>query len=495
MTTRAIIEAQSGRLIRLAFLVGALYFVSLTIVDADLWGHVLFGRDIVTQGALHTVDPYSFTSDRAWINHEWLAEVLLYLAFAAGGSLGIVALKTGLVTGVLVLMLRALKRAALEPIHHDALIAIAIVVMYSRIHFARPQVFSLLLFAFLLHSLISADRGNRRWLLLVPINFALWANLHGGFIVGLGVLCLWLVVRFFQVGGTKSRAALILLGLLSLGATLLNPYGFGLWQFLWSTVGLSRDIADWRPIFSPGPLMWAPFMTAAGICVFMMVKAGARLNWAYKLIVAMLMLGAMRVSRLDAFFGIAMVMLVGPALSRSRSSVRPAADAPAASAFRYRPVFLAVATVIVLTGVSYGIKSGRCIEVFGAPESATIEFFKTHAARSRVLTFFNWGEYAIWHLGPDVLVSMDGRRETIYSEDLFGAHSRFYHGQPDSTALVTRLAPDFVWLPAGLAVVETLVKEGWYPVFRGPVSTILGKNPGMLFEDQRSDPARCFPES
>jgi hypothetical protein len=489
-----IVEAQILRLVRLSLFVWAVYIVSTTRVDPDLWGHVLFGRDIVTHGAIQTVDPYSFTSDRAWVNHEWLAEVLLYLAFAAGGSLGIVALKTGIVTGAFGLMLGAIKRAALKHVHQDKLMALAFVVILPRILPARPQVFSVLMFALLLHSLMAADRGNRRWLLVVPISMAVWANLHGGFIVGLGVLCMWLLVRLLQGQDAKSNAALVAVGLVSVAATLVNPYGFRLWQFLWSTVGLSRPgISDWQPMFSLPAITWVPFVIAAAVCMFMMLKAGARLDWAYRLIIAALFLGAMRVGRLNAFSAVAMVMLVAPSLNPSDGSV--ARDVFVVSAFRHCRVFLTVATVIVLAGVSYGLKSARCILVMGAPESAAIEFFKTHASRARVLTFFDWGEYAIWHLGPDILVSMDGRRETVYSEDLFNRHNELYQGKPDATAFVGRLAPDFVWLPSGFGVVETLIKAGWHTVFRGPVSTILAKDAGLPVWNQPSngDANRCFP--
>ena len=34
-----------------------------TYADADLWGHVRFGLDILSAGHLPSVDPYSFTSD------------------------------------------------------------------------------------------------------------------------------------------------------------------------------------------------------------------------------------------------------------------------------------------------------------------------------------------------------------------------------------------------------------------------------------------------
>ena len=44
--------------------------VTTTLADPDLWGHLRFGLDMIESRALHTVDPYSFTADRPWINHD-----------------------------------------------------------------------------------------------------------------------------------------------------------------------------------------------------------------------------------------------------------------------------------------------------------------------------------------------------------------------------------------------------------------------------------------
>jgi hypothetical protein len=80
-------------LIRVALALVLLVVVSHTRADPDLWGHVLFGKDIVSGARVPDTDPYSFTSDRAWINHEWLAESVMYVAFAIGGGVGLVFLK------------------------------------------------------------------------------------------------------------------------------------------------------------------------------------------------------------------------------------------------------------------------------------------------------------------------------------------------------------------------------------------------------------------
>ena len=66
--------------VRLVVFVFLAIAVARTVADVDLWGHVLFGRDIVNQREIPVTDPYSFTSDRPWTNHEWLAESIMYLS-------------------------------------------------------------------------------------------------------------------------------------------------------------------------------------------------------------------------------------------------------------------------------------------------------------------------------------------------------------------------------------------------------------------------------
>src|SRR4029434_523005 len=75
--------------------------VTTTLADADLWGHLRFGLDILAAKSLHTTDPHSFTSDRAWINHEWLSEVLTAVAYRSFGTLGLGLLKAAMIAIVL----------------------------------------------------------------------------------------------------------------------------------------------------------------------------------------------------------------------------------------------------------------------------------------------------------------------------------------------------------------------------------------------------------
>ena len=86
----------AARLLPLATLLVLTCFLAGTSADADLWGHLTFGRDIVRTHAVGATDPYSFTSDRPWVNHEWLAEAIMWIFYAAGGGAGLIVLKLSL---------------------------------------------------------------------------------------------------------------------------------------------------------------------------------------------------------------------------------------------------------------------------------------------------------------------------------------------------------------------------------------------------------------
>ena len=91
---------------------------SRTVADLDLWGHVRFGQDILAAHSLPRQDPSSFTSDRPWVNHEWLAEMLMAGAYTVAGSAGLIALKWALCAATLAVLWRALRRAGSENSDH-----------------------------------------------------------------------------------------------------------------------------------------------------------------------------------------------------------------------------------------------------------------------------------------------------------------------------------------------------------------------------------------
>jgi hypothetical protein len=124
---------------------------------------------------------------------------------------------------------------------------------------------------------------------------------------------------------------------------------------------------------------------------------------------------------------------------------------------------------------------------------------RQRALSGRVVTFFRWGEYAIWHLPPSLKVSMDGRRETVYSDATIDGHLSLYDGNDKGLAYLDALGSDYVWLPRLLPVSGTLQARGWAPIFTGPSSVVLARNDvaRRFRAEPVSSPAvptsRCFP--
>ncbi len=72
---------------------------------------------------------------------------------------------------------------------------------------------------------------------------------------------------------------------------------------------------------------------------------------------------------------------------------------------------------------------------------------RLEAERGNLAVFFNWGEYALYLLYPGVLVSIDGRYETVYPEEVVRANWDFTRGAPGSAAFLDTYPADFALYP------------------------------------------------
>jgi hypothetical protein len=490
--------SSAERLLRAGFLVLLVAIIAFTRTDPDLWGHVRFGIDMIHDGTVHEADRYSFTSDKPWLNHEWGSEIAMGSAFLLGGNAGLFALKLAIVGGVLVLLHAALRREGIvNRGHRDLAAGLAVIVTIEQAHNIRPQLFSLLCFSILLVLLMRA-RDDRRALIALPPLFAVWANLHGGWIVGGAVLLLW-TVGLITSAAEARRAALAYAaaGAVSLAATLLNPHGFALLAFLRATVGFGRaDIAEWQPVYAVGRNVLAIWILVAALAAAgVRQRAKTRLDPARLLIVVALAVASFRVNRLLAFFGLATLFLYGGALFGAMARRATPRRAPGRAA-----VFTAgaLAVVMILAAGKVAATQASCIAIDSraTPEPDAVRFFQAHGGRGRLLVWFDWGEYALWHLSPDLQVSLDGRRETVYSARMQDAHLRFYFDAPAASVLPRDLDADYIWIPNGLPVVERMLDDGWIDVYRGEQSVILARaaaSPPAASSPAVSAGRRCFP--
>src|SRR5262249_30648948 len=66
------------------------FFACLRAGDPDSWWHLKAGQEVWQTHSIPTTDHWSFTvNGNPWTPHEWLSELTIYLAYAAGGLQGL----------------------------------------------------------------------------------------------------------------------------------------------------------------------------------------------------------------------------------------------------------------------------------------------------------------------------------------------------------------------------------------------------------------------
>ncbi len=473
--------ADIGAALRPAAWITMGYAVVKTTTDPDLWGHLRFGLDIIRDRALTPIDPYSFTQDLPWVNHEWLSEVVMGLAYLAGGETGLMGLKALLAVATLAVLAGETRDAA-DELRWPAMTVGALASLPLTLTL-RPQLWTWLFLA-VLCSLINGPVRRRWWAVVL---FVPWVNLHGGWIVGAGIIGLWAVVRAWDEPSER-RALAGLLAACSV-ATLATPYGWHLWAFLASTVRLSREgINEWLPIWRYSWQMMA--LWAAGtLCVAWTARqVGMRPILAKAAPLGALAGAALWVSRLVPLYVLAALALLAPRwrrgpTARSSPSAKIWIDAGAA----------AVALVFML---STGMLP-RCvaIEEGEQPDRQIVTALKSAGAAGRLVTSFNWGEYVIWHHGPTLRVSVDGRRETVYSPGLLDQLLAIEGGKGLDT--LERLAPDYAWLPLPSAAPAEawLLAHGYRVDFRTDKSFLAVRAGLPVVPVGQAAASTCFPGS
>jgi hypothetical protein len=245
------------------------------VEDLDWHWYIGVGRWIVENRDVPIAEPFSFTAaGDPYRAEHWLSELLFYLAHAAGGTALLVTLKAGLFTAMAVglTLVGARKAGAAPAALVTALITLASVgQMHLRLLILAP--------AILLAQVILLERwratGKGLWWQL-PLA-CLWINLHGSGPLAVAVLGTYLVgevtLRRDRRDTQRVGIALVGAGL----ATLLTPYGWGLWQEAWAHLATESHHENLREF---GPLTTIPLWHRALLgLVLLLILAGLACGW------------------------------------------------------------------------------------------------------------------------------------------------------------------------------------------------------------------------
>ena len=175
-----------------ALLIPALAFQALrkvgTIYDSDTWWHLATGRLILERKAIPRVDPFSWTAaGETWQPNGWLSDAFLAVVEKMGGLPLVALLRPTFMVLIGIVVYAIGRRTGAGP--WSAVAAAALAVFFAEPFVVeRPQLFSFVLLPVVVISARSALRGSTPALIGTIALTALWANLHGVFVVGVGVV-------------------------------------------------------------------------------------------------------------------------------------------------------------------------------------------------------------------------------------------------------------------------------------------------------------------
>jgi hypothetical protein len=456
------------------------------IQDPDFWWHLRVGRWMVENGRLPSHDLFTYTVPvHVWTDHEYLTEVLMWLVYSATGAVGI-AILFGLVTWAgFWLIYRQVRRQPFVIVGLGlALGALAGWPIWG----PRAQMITFALSCLELYWLQGYLSGRSRALNFFPLVMAVWANLHGGWVIGFAWLGVALVAELVGWAWDRSNPAhrahvrfLAIITAASLVAVLATPHGLSLYLYPFQTQGSvaqQKLIVEW---FSPDfhQTYLRPFEAMVFIAIAGFALRRPRL-YEFLLTMAALGLALQSVRHVALFVAAATPVMIGSyseywkelASSRGWKLSLPARPLFAATTAVVLVVVFLVALFKIDSDISPTVQ--QKLDADSYPIAAADWLAAHPEVGTRMYNQYGWGGYLAYRFYPD-----PNRRVFIFGEaelmgdPLLNQYNDVQNLRPDWKAILDQYRVDYVIFNKGEALSNVLATQPeWTIAYHDDVAVI-----------------------
>jgi hypothetical protein len=359
----------------------------------------------------------------------------------------------------------------------SSILAVAIAAPFLDV---RPQLYTLLGVSVLLN--LALLRRPKLWELILL--FVVWANLHGGFLFGLMLLG----IMVFPWRDLRAEAVYRCAGLV-IGpaiAVLINPYGLEAYayplEYALNSDSPFRGLAEWRPPFEPGGIRSSlyPLGLLLGT-LLMLMSAVPRIRSAvglYPEIAAMVALTAamsLTSRRFVILYAVALALLFAPFFTYALARLP-----------RRVPVSALVLGLALGLGVvrlnAYTLRSEPAFHYLTAeyayPESL-LEFARLNELSGKTFAYYNWGGYIHLHAEGDLPVFIDGRANTLFTDDIYREYVSILAGKPGWLEKIEASGARYVIWPhsrGGQRLASELVATGrWVLLYEDAAGVLVAR--------------------
>lgn len=415
--------------------------------DGDTGYHVRAGELILKTLSIPRLDTFSLHAPPLpWTAHEWLSEAIMALIHNFSGMTGVVIFFCALISLAYLLLFRFVRGYC-----RNILVAIAITLLAitcSLIHWlARPHIFSLVLMVAWYYILDAYQYRRKNLLYLLPPIMLLWVNLHGGFISGFILLSIFLAGNLFPLvfargqDNSEHRRAAKALGqilFVSLGAAIINPFGFHILLFPFKLVTdnyLMNNVAEFlSPEFHSS--IFKPFLLYVILTIAVLAKSKERLNGIDIVLFLLFFYMSLVSARYIPLFGI----IAAPILARQTEAVLSDSKGKLADFFRRRGDIIALGdamaskyawSVLAVAVVAVVAARGEVSYTFNPKLKAVnaVEFLKKEPLHGNMFNNDEIGDYIVYSGYPQYKVFIDGRLD-MYGSSLLKEYFKVTNFKP-----------------------------------------------------------------
>ncbi|MBI3649050.1 MAG: hypothetical protein HY240_09925 [Actinobacteria bacterium] len=324
-----------------ALVVPVISVLVASMSTVDLAYHLRAGDWMLRTHRLLDVDTFTFSAGgAAWLNQQLGAQVLLDLAYRAGGFAALGLLR-GLLSAVAYGAVFLACRQAGASLRRAALLT-TLAFLLSLYHLAmRPQMFGVALFCVTMWLVaIRRKRPRLLWVLLPLV--AVWANIHGSFVLAPVLLGLAWLEDIRDHDPVARRTLLVTGG--SLAASLVNPFGWRVWAYaveIGTNPTVRNLIVEWKPTTLNTWAGGSFFVSVAALVVYL-ARREQQVPWLTLLRLAFFFFLALPAIRGVLWWGLVAPVALAEMLPRSERT--PRLGIPAANA----AIVVALLAVVVL---------------------------------------------------------------------------------------------------------------------------------------------------
>jgi len=447
------------------------------IYDPDIWWHLKAGEYIWQNQTIPKTDFYSFSnSGHEWITHEWLAEVMFYLANRAGDFYGLFLLNLGLLTGIYYLLGRLIYLRAEKDLTLTTAVLIACMVFSSIFWVFRPHLIAYLYFISYLLILEMYHRGkDHTWLL--PVIMVLWVNTHGSYIMGAVLLVLNIVAGILPLSFGKLSAEswdrprlkkLMLILVFVIAAIFVNPNTYKLVYYPFFTINsqvIMDNIEEWASPDFHNPVF------KAFLAYFFLVFAILMTSKKNIKLIDLLYLGLFTYLAMFGARNVALFMFIsGPILAGH------AAVYINKSRYQRQVVWLNWLILAAVMGYAvYSLPPQGTVEQRVARDKfpvQAVDYMRRHELKGTVLNEYGWGGYLLWTRFPDNKIFIDGRCD-IYEDKVLPDYIDIIRLKPGAYQQLQKYNPDYILLTAEAPLNLLLsAKTDWQLIYEDKVAKL-----------------------